>query len=228
MADGGFPFSAVGLVHIENRIEQRRRIGLEEELRVCVRPTKLERHPSGRVFSLLTEVTVGRQKIWESASTMLRRGHPAAESNESDGMRLKRPTGPPERSFEYLPADSRASAEWRLGGDLGRRYAAVSGDRNPIHMHSLSAKPLGFPSAIAHGMWTKARALAQMDTRLPEALAVEVRFRKPITLPTRVGFSSAERGDEIDFAVRDAKRGTPHLYGRVRPLKVKTGRKRAK
>ena len=28
-------------------------------------------------------------------------------------------------------------AQWRLPGDLGRRYAAVSGDRNPIHMHAL-------------------------------------------------------------------------------------------
>ena len=87
-----------------------------------------------------------------------------------------------------------ASAEWKLGGDLGRRYAGVSGDRNPIHMHSLTAKPLGFPGAIAHGMWTKARCLAALDSRLPDAFAVDVRFRKPILLPARVEFASATRG----------------------------------
>ena len=85
---------------------------------------------------------------------------------------------------------------------------AVSGDRNPIHMHSLTAKPLGFPRAIAHGMWTKARCLAALESRLPDAFAVDVRFRKPILLPGRVEFASTE-GEEIDFAVRDAKRGTP-------------------
>ena len=107
------------------------------------------------------------------------------------------------------------SAEWRLGGDLGRRYAGVSGDRNPIHMHSLTAKPLGFPGAIAHGMWTKARCLAALQSRLPDAFAVEVRFRKPIVLPARVEFLSDAGDGEIGFAVRDAKRQTPHLSGRT-------------
>jgi acyl dehydratase len=131
-----------------------------------------------------------------------------------------------------LPPTAPASAAWKLGGDLGRRYAAVSGDRNPIHMHSLTAKPLGFPGAITHGMWTKARCLAALDGRLPDSFAVDVRFRKPILLPGRVEFASAADGEEIAFAVRDAKRATPHLDGRVTPLdskpKAKTGRKKAK
>jgi hypothetical protein len=218
MADGGFPFGAVGLVHVENRIEQHRRIGLGEAMTIRVRPTKLQPHSKGRTFSLLTEVTVGGRKAWESESTMLRRG----KGDEKAGG---------ENSFAALPADVPASAEWRLGGDLGRRYAAVSGDRNPIHMHALAAKPLGFPSAIAHGMWTKARCLAALESRLPDAFAVDVRFRKPIPLPGRVEFASATEGEEIAFAVRDAKRQTPHLDGRVRPLeakpKAKTGRTKA-
>jgi acyl dehydratase len=215
MADGGFPFGAVGLVHVENRIEQQRRIGIDEELTIRVRPTKLAPHSKGQTFSLLTEVSAGGEKVWESASTMLRRGK-GEEKAKSD------------KGFAPLPADTPAGAEWKLGGDLGRRYAAVSGDRNPIHMHSLTAKPLGFPGAIAHGMWTKARCLAALDSRLPDAFAVDVRFRKPIVLPARVEFASATEGDEIAFAVRDAKRQTLHLDGRVTPLepnsKAKTGR----
>jgi acyl dehydratase len=101
---------------------------------------------------------------------------------------------------------------------LGRRYGAVSGDRNPIHMHALSAKALGFPRAIAHGMWTKARCLAALESTLPDAFGVEVRFRKPILLPARVEFASTTNDGETDFAVRDAKRGTPHLDGRIEPL----------
>jgi acyl dehydratase len=211
MADGSFPFGAVGLVHVENEIRQHRRIGLDEELTIHVKPTKLKDHPRGRTFSLVTKVLSGRQKAWESTSTMLRRdGDSAARKDGS----AEEPTLP-------------ASSEWKLPADLGRRYAAVSGDRNPIHMHALTAKPLGFPRAIAHGMWTKARCLAAIESRLPDAFGVDVRFRKPILLPGRVEFASSSQGDEVEFAVRDAKRGTPHLDGRMVPLeaKPKDGRK---
>jgi acyl dehydratase len=227
MADGGFPFGAVGLVHVENRIEQHRRIGVDEEMSIRVRPTRLQPHPKGRTFSLLTEVRVGREKVWESTSTMLRRGSAGADAIVS-GERGEMSTARGGGGFEALGGDSPASGEWRLDGGLGRRYAGVSGDRNPIHLHALTARPLGFPGAIAHGMWSKARCLAALDSRLPDAFAVEVRFRKPIVLPARVKFASAADGEEIAFAVRDARKQTPHLDGNVSPLepKAKTGRKK--
>jgi acyl dehydratase len=215
MSDGRFPFGAVGLVHVSNSIAQKRPIGIDEEMTIRVRPTKLQPHPKGKTFSLQTEVLVNGKVVWESISTMLRRGK--GDENAK-----------PEKSLESLPQDAPASAEWKLDGGLGRRYGGVSGDRNPIHMHSLTAKPLGFPSAIAHGMWSKARALAQLQSRLPDSFEVEVRFRKPILLPARVEFASAEEGGEILFAVRDAKKGTPHLDGRVQPLQVATKSKSAK
>src|SRR3954452_14315483 len=220
MSDGSFPFGAVGLVHVENSIAQKRPIGIEEEMTIRVGPTKLQPHPKGKTFSLETEVVVDGEVVWESTSTMLRRG-------KSDG-------DPPKggKGFKTLDADAPSSAEWKLPGDLGRRYGGVSGDRNPIHMHSLTAKPLGFPGAIAHGMWTKARALAQLESELPEGFEVEVRFRKPVLLPARVVFAEQDSGKEILFAVRNAKKGTPHLDGHVQPLKSKsaktTGRTKTK
>jgi acyl dehydratase len=211
MSDGSFPFGAVGLVHVENSITQKRPIGIDEEMTIRVRPTKLQPHPKGKTFSLETEVLVGGEVVWESTSTMLRRGRGDEKAQAKKG-------------FEALPADAPAGAEWKLPGDLGRRYGGVSGDRNPIHMHSLTAKPLGFPGAIAHGMWTKARALAQLESELPDNFEVEVRFRKPILLPARVYFAEQKTGDRILFAVRDAKKGTPHLDGHVQPLNSKTAK----
>ena len=226
MSDGSFPFGAVGLVHVENSIAQHRPIGSDEEMTIRVRPTKLQPHLRGKTFSLETEVLVDDEVVWESVSTMLRRGKGDEKAKQ-------------EKGFDSLDADVPASAEWKLGGDLGRRYAGVSGDRNPIHMHSLTAKPLGFPGAIAHGMWTKARALAQLESKLPDSFEADVRFRKPVLLPARVEFAGREQEGEILFAVRDAKKGNPHLDGRVRPLTAgtkakpnsktaKTGRKKAK
>ena len=91
MADGSFPFGAVGLVHVENSIAQHRRIGIDEELRLRVRPTKLEPHPKGQTFTLVTEALVGRQKAWESVSTFLRRGR-AAPTATRRGASPSRPS----------------------------------------------------------------------------------------------------------------------------------------
>ena len=196
MTRGDFPVAAVGLVHIANRITQHRALRLGERLELRVRPTSLEPHPRGRSFSIVTEARAGGELAWESTSTMLRRG--------GDGGSGERE----ERDELDLPA----TATWRLPGDLGRRYGAVSGDRNPIHMSGPTAKLLGFPRAIAHGMWTKARCLAALERRLPEAFTVEVEFRRPILLPGTVAFAADE---QLRFAVRDAKKGTPHLEGRI-------------
>ena len=199
MTDKRFPFPALGLVHIANEIVQRRPIRVTEELEIRVHATPLEDHPRGRQFTLRTEATTGGELVWEEGSTILKRGE------GGDGSRSDREE-PPE-----LPV----TATWRLPGDLGRRYASVSGDMNPIHMHALSAKAFGFPTAIAHGMWTKARCLAALHPRLPDSFSVEVQFRKPILLPATVQFGEAELDQSIRFNVRGAGKGTPHLDGSV-------------
>ena len=111
------------------------------------------------------------------------------------------------------------TANWRLPGDLGRRYGSVSGDLNPIHVHPLSAKAFGFPTAIAHGMWTQARCLAQLGPEVGQvgdgSFAVQVAFRRPILLPAKVAFAEQRDGDELAFGVRDARRDTIHLDGLV-------------
>ena len=187
MTDGRFPFSPVGLVHIANRIDVRRplRVGEPIDLRVRARSV------GERAFAIVTEAWVEGELAWEEESTMLRRG----------GGRLPRRHDDVEGAFV---------ARWHLPDDLGRRYASVSGDRNPIHMHSLTAKAFGFPRAIAHGMWTKARCIAALEPSLPGAYEVDVEFRKPILLPTQVDF---ERAGER-FRVRSGDK--VHLLGRIR------------
>ncbi len=200
MTDRSFPFPAIGLVHISNRITQHRPIRATETLSLRVWATPIEPHPRGRQFSIRSEARVGEELVWEETSTNLRRGSGAGDGGAPDVP-----------SAEGLPA----TATWRLSSDLGRRYGAVSGDLNPIHVHSLSARVFGFPSAIAHGMWTKARCLAALEPRLPEQFTVEVAFRKPILLPGTVEFAeqAVERGAR--FGVRDVNKGTPHLDGKI-------------
>ncbi len=205
MTDPSFPFPAIGLVHVSNQITQHRPIRADETLALRVWATQLEPHPRGKKFSIRTQGSVGDAVVWEEVSTNLRRG---GGGGPASGERER------QREAEDLPA----AATWRLPGDLGRRYGSVSGDINPIHMHSLSARLFGFPSAIAHGMWTKARCLAALANRLPEAFTVEASFRRPILLPATVEFAEAwGEEDTARFAVRDAKKGTPHLDGSLKP-----------
>jgi acyl dehydratase len=221
MADPSFPFPAVGLVHIANRIVQHRPLQLREALDLRVFTTPLQPHPRGRTFALVSEVRVGDELVWEDHSTMLRRR--AKGSGEQDAGRRE---GTSDRGArEEHPALPPRSAVWRLPGDLGRRYATVSGDRNPIHMHALSAKAFGFPRAIAHGMWTQARCLAAIEQRLPDRYSVAVDFRKPILLPGAVAFGEIEDGDGIRFAVTlngEGNRETKHLDGHIEPVEERT------
>jgi len=206
MTDGSFPFPAVGTVHLENSITQRRPIAASERLQVTARPADLRPHPKGRVFDMLTTVHSGGELVWEETSTFLRLGGGDREA--------------PASALDGLEQPASTGTSWRVPGDLGRRYAAVSGDHNPIHLYALTAKAFGFPRQIAHGMWSKARCLAALDGRLPDAVTTEVAFRKPILLPGRVLFGSARQDDGYAFALARPQDGKPHLLGRFRPAEA--------
>jgi acyl dehydratase len=200
MTDPSFPFPAIGLVHIYNRITQHRPLATSEALTLRVWAEPIEPHPRGKQVTVRTEARVGDELVWEEVSTNLRRGR--------DNEGAQAPAVP---SADDVPA----TATWKLPGDLGRRYARVSGDFNPIHIHPLSARLFGFAGAIAHGMWTKARCLAALEPMLPPAYTVEVAFKRPIVLPARVTYAEQSGADGVSFGVRDAKQGTPHLDGAV-------------
>jgi acyl dehydratase len=140
--------------------------------------------------------------VWEETSTFLRRG-------KGD------PDAAPGRSF---PDVAPTGTVWRLEGDLGRRYAGVSGDHNPIHLYALTAKALGFPRQIAHGMWSMARCVGALENRLPDAVRVDVAFKKPILLPGSVAFGSRRTDEGYAFALSNPRSGAPHLAGTTTAL----------
>ncbi len=207
MTDGSFPYPAIGTVHLRNAITQHRSIAPSEVLDVTATARDLRAHAKGKVFDLVTTVTSGGDTVWESTSTYLRVGK-GDKDVPSEGV-----------PFDVVPSNG---VEWRLAGNLGRRYAAVSGDHNPIHLYPLTAKAFGFPRQIAHGMWSKARCVAAVANRLPDEVTVEVEFKTPILLPGTVAFGSrvVDDGDHrgFDFSLTNPKTGAPHLVGRSRGL----------
>ncbi len=206
MSDRSFPLALPGLVHVRNRIEVLRPVGADEALDLEVWAERFARHRTGATVDLCASVAAGGAEVWRSRSTYLARGATA-------------PEGAPRSELDLAVGDlERPVATWRVPDDAGRRYARVSGDVNPIHLSGLTAKAFGFKRAIAHGMWVEARALAALSGRLPEAVAVDAVFRKPLFLPSTVTLATARVDGGWDLAVRNAASGAEHLVGTVRPL----------
>ena len=209
MAERAFPFPLLGLVHIGNEITQHRPVGAGEPLTVRVRAQDLEPHERGTQFAMAAEARVGQELVWTSRNVYLRKhGQPSGGPRVSPPGRT--PAGEPGPQGRRSPAPARA--HWRVPGDIGRRYGAVSGDRNPIHLYGWSARLFGMPRPIAHGMWLKARCLAELESTLPDAFTVSVRFKLPLFLPAQVAFGVRDE----TFEVRDASSGKPHLSGELR------------
>ncbi|WP_374999354.1 MaoC family dehydratase [Aeromicrobium sp. CTD01-1L150] len=236
MTDTSFPFAPMGLVHLRNRITQHRPVTAADVLDVEVRSADLRPHPKGRLVDVLTTVSTGGGAGPRAANSTGGDAGPRAANSTGGGAGpraakstgdvvweevttlFSRGAGRAEETTAAPLADAEAPqgvVHWRLGGDLGRRYGAVSGDRNPIHLHPLTAKAFGFPRNIAHGMWTKARCLAALQNKLPDAYTVDVEFKKPILLPSTVVFGHEVDGDTITFGVKAQNKNATHLVGRI-------------
>jgi acyl dehydratase len=203
MTDTSFPFTPMGLVHLRNRITQHRPIGLDEVLDVSVRADAVRPFPKGSLIDLVTTVRVADEVVWDETMTLFsRHSGGAAETVPAPLAGVQAPAG---------------VVHWKLPGSLGRQYGAISGDRNPIHLHPLTAKAFGFSTNIAHGMWTLARSLAAIQNRLPAAFTNEVEFRQPVLLPSTVVFGSRTDDGVLTFGVKAARRPGTHLVGRVVP-----------
>ncbi|WDG80552.1 MaoC/PaaZ C-terminal domain-containing protein [Pseudomonas chlororaphis] len=199
-----FPFPLLGLIHLANRIRILRPMGGVGDLRVGVHVDNLQPHAKGAVFDLLTSVEDALGPLWEAQSRMLCRG--VKLSGEA----------PAEE-----PQDEASVSEltrWQAPADIGRRYARVSGDYNPIHLSAVSARMFGFPQAIAHGLWNKARTLAALSEHLPAAnIEIAVDFRKPVRLPSEVCLLASAAGSSGDLRLTGAG-DLEHMSGHWQPL----------
>ncbi|GGW31552.1 MaoC family dehydratase [Streptomyces griseoloalbus] len=197
MSGRDFPLPLLGLVHTSIRITRHRAMASTGAYELTVRVDGLAPHRRGTEAAVVTELRAGGDVVWESRSTYLAR-------HRTSGHQPAEPHGPAMRG--PLPVIE----DWRLAGDVGRRYGAASGDRNPIHLHRLTARLFGFPRAIAHGMWTVARCLAAHGT--PDAVEVRADFRAPVLLPGTVTY--AAKGERFELRGADDR---VHLTGEVRP-----------
>ncbi len=209
-----FPFTLLGLVHVDNTVTQYRPIGERETVSMSVSFANLRDHAQGQQFDFVTIVKSQEDIIWQGSSTYL-----ARSSKKGDSAAIKK-SAPRPVTVKPMIDEAGVHKIFEVPEDMGRRYAFVSGDFNLIHLHPLSAKAFGFPKAIAHGMWSKAKCLAMMG-ELPEACSAVVAFKLPIFLPSEVELIAEpvaklkSTEDNCVFGLYSAKNDKPHLTGHL-------------
>lgn len=202
MSQPDFPFPLAGVVHVSNEMTLHRPVAPHEVLRLAVWTDTLAPHKRGVTFDVHGEVRVDSDLVWEGRSTYIALGR----TLEGDV-----PPAPPRLEAPSVAA----SQQWTLPAGLGREYARVSGDPNPIHLSRLTALPFGFTRPIIHGMWTHARAMSALGPLASRTHRVEVSFTKPISLPGRVRFAAQERDGRVAFAVLNSDETKPYVVGRL-------------
>lgn len=210
MTGRAFPLPVLGLVHTWIEITPHRAAGPAEPLELTVYAEQLTPHRRGTEVTMATEARVGGELVWESRSGYLSRHRQTTPDHATPDRAAAAPGADP---LTAAPAAGGlpSRAEWRLPGDLGRRYGAVSKDRNPIHLHPLTARLFGFPRAIAHGMWTVARCLAEAGD--PAGIrSVRAEFKAPVLLPATVTYAADAAGNAFELRGPD---GRVHLVGSV-------------
>ncbi|WP_454850811.1 MaoC family dehydratase [Promicromonospora soli] len=195
MVRGDFPLPLLGLVHLKNVARVLRPVRLGETLEVQAWAQDARAHRRGVQVDLVAEVRVGGELAYQGVSTYLAKGFTAPDGGAAAPEVTDGAAPAAEASREEWTAPL-PTARWQLGAGTGRAYGAVSGDQNPIHTSSLGAKAFGFPRAIAHGMYTAARALAEVGpARRGETYEWSVEFFKPVLLPGTVDVAIRYAGD---------------------------------
>ena len=202
MTAEAFPFAILGLVHIRNQVKQLRKVGVNEQLTLSCKFGELQPHDKGMQFDFITTVKVGNETVVEALTTYLARQKVEKKASAKE-------------TAAKVP-DYQVVEEWSVSENTGRRYALTSGDFNLIHIHAITAKAFGFKQAIAHGMWSKAQVLSHLA--LPDAYEVDVDFKLPMYLPSKVEFMTAQSGKDINFLIRNGKNKKPHVAGILKAI----------
>ncbi len=206
MLSPAFPLSAWSLVHVGNEIRAERALALDEKLDFVCWVEGQRQAKRGLELDLIAEVSVEGQTVWTGIMTVLKKTSRRKTKSGPTGPKIARGESP----------GTMRSVIWHLGGRLGRRYARVSGDYNPIHLSRLSARIFGFKRPIIHGMWLLSKVLSELDADLPAyPLRYLAQFKRPVYLPGSVLLSSRKTatGDcEFELSA-ETDPGKQHVSG---------------
>lgn len=208
MVSREFPVSPLGALHARNSILQRRPIGETEafDLHCAVAGQRVIK--AGLEFWVNSWAEKDGAILWECTSTYLVRG---SRFGATDGP------SPVVTALPELEQPNREAA-WDVPENMGRRYAKICGDYNPIHLRRTLAKLFGFPKHLVHGMWSLARCTANLPAPDPaRPIRLDAAFKGPVFLGSRVTMKARSEGEAHRFDLFCTGNPRPVIVGTLRP-----------
>jgi len=169
MLDCAMPFRIVGLIHVSNDLAMQCEVRTDAPLVLVTTLSMPEPAATGAIECVLeTVASADGQTVFTCTSRyLIKRGQRAEHAPASPSVA---PVGD-------------VVGEWIVAADAGRRYAALSGDWNPIHLWPWSARLMGMHAPIIHGMETMARVCAAFEQSTNRRVtSLTCRFKRAVPL----------------------------------------------
>lgn len=198
------PFPLPGMVHLYDHIQLYRPVDPNENLRVECCFGRLLAHEKGTAFETLTRLYSGNELVWEENTVNLYLGKSIPCNAESESFPIE--LG---QNCQTIPAE--------MHSGLGREYAKVSGDYNPIHLNTTGARVFGFKRHLLHGWYSVNRCLQPYEKELKNPAELVASFKKPLFLPSTIKLKTERKADKILFEAADLKEDYPHVKGMLMP-----------
>lgn len=210
MLDKRFPWPAPGLVHVNNALTQHGRIDSQQGFDIKAEVKIPARGPEVSPRRLRPQFTVEFFQQGECVVTCKSTYQVMKGQAQGSSKSTKAKPFTPQEGWQNV-------CHWQLGSGMGRRYARISGDFNPIHLHPLVSRWFGFRKPIIHGMYMMARAQADIEKQVGKpATSIEVNFKRPVVLPARVQLWTCEEEGQHRYEVRSADHALAQLDGKIR------------
>jgi acyl dehydratase len=205
-----FPVSLLGVVHTRNRITQRRPLRTDDTGEIHSWIDGHRETARGQEIDLQTQLNVGGEPVWSETSTLLAR--------RAEGHRPPRTREGGLPHMDVPPRQDVSTSTFVVAPDVGRQYAWLSGDFNPIHIMDVTARFFGFKRAIAHGMWSLARCAAEIGApAFSRPCTLDVAFKRPISFRARTVLESWMADQRMGFSLRTSDIPRDHLLGTIIP-----------
>lgn len=204
-----FPIPLVGMLHFRNHSIQHRPIKSDEILNVEVSLAEHRIVKQGFEFDYLIRIESKGELVWNSITTYLKQGKFGTEYDVSPRSDLIEPMTDGEKIFDS-----------QIPKKIGKKYAKICSDYNPIHISKFAAKLFGFKRDIAHAMWATSLSIGKLNLNTSTGpIRIDLGFKGPLFIERKCTVKRSEKKNvtRFDFFIEGNEK--PCITGRVSYVK---------
>jgi len=209
LAHKDFPIPLMGMLHYRNHHIQHRPIRDNEVLDVEVSLAEHRIVRQGFEFDYTIRVESNGELVWNSITTYLKQGRFGTDYDSSPRADLIDPI-----------KDGVNVSESVIPENIGKMYAKICSDYNPIHMSKFAAKLFGFKRDIAHAMWATALSIGKLYLKTGDKpVRVDLGFKGPLFIGSKSRILKSVNKDFTRFDYYIGGNDKPCIVGKISSVK---------